>query len=97
MRFKYYLRGCGLGILFASIVLSIAFYTGGAKEISDEEVIRRAEALGMVMEGAPGESDQPGTPGGSQPKDKEQPEASQPGDDDHTGDSPDSPPDKNNQ
>lgn len=50
MRFKYYLRGCGLGILFTSIVLTVAFHTRGVKEISDEEVIRRAEALGMVMD-----------------------------------------------
>ncbi len=66
MRFKYYLRGCGLGILFASIVLSIAFYTRGAKEISDEEVIQRAEALGMVMPGEPEDSDGPDPSGGSQ-------------------------------
>ena len=49
MRFKYYLRGCGLGIVFTAIILSAAFHTRGEKEVSDEEVIRRAEALGMVL------------------------------------------------
>lgn len=48
MRFKYYLRGAGLGILLATLVLTIAFAVHGRK-ISNEEVIRRAQALGMVM------------------------------------------------
>lgn len=74
MRFKYYLRGCGLGILFTSIVLTVAFHTRGVKEISDEEVIRRAEALGMVMDEEsedsekpenPEDSENPGNPGNS--------------------------------
>lgn len=62
MRFKYYLRGCGLGILFTSIVLTVAFHTRGVKEISDEEVIRRAEALGMVMDEESEESENPENP-----------------------------------
>ncbi len=76
MRFKFYLRGCGLGILFTSIVLTVAFHTRGVKEISDEEVIRRAEALGMVMAEEPGESEdseKSGDLGGAEADDKDQP------------------------
>ena len=53
MRFKYYLRGAGIGVIVATLVLSIAFLFHD--NISDEEFIRRAMKLGMVMqENAPG-------------------------------------------
>lgn len=77
MRFKYYLRGCGLGILFTSIVLTVAFHTRGVKEISDEEVIRRAEALGMVMDEESEDledSENPGDLGGAGADGEDQPE-----------------------
>uniref|UniRef100_N2BBG4 YceG-like family protein n=1 Tax=Eubacterium plexicaudatum ASF492 TaxID=1235802 RepID=N2BBG4_9FIRM len=48
MRFKYYLRGAGIGVMVATLVLSIAFLFHD--NISDEEVIRRAMKLGMVMQ-----------------------------------------------
>ncbi len=48
MRFKYYLRGAGIGVIAATLILSIAFLL--QDQISDEEVIRRAIELGMVME-----------------------------------------------
>ena len=48
MRFKYYLRGAGLGIIIATIILTISFHLHGTT-MSDEEVITRAESLGMVM------------------------------------------------
>lgn len=44
MRFKYYLRGAGIGVIVATLVLSIAFLFHD--NISDEEVIRRAMKLG---------------------------------------------------
>lgn len=47
MKFKYYLRGCGLGILFSAIVLTIAFHTSD-KSMDDETVMERASELGMV-------------------------------------------------
>lgn len=47
MKLKYYLRGLGLGILFTTIILMIAFHTH-PNDISDDEVIRRAKKLGMV-------------------------------------------------
>ena len=48
MRFKYYLRGAGIGVIVATLILSVAFLF--QDNISDEEVIRRAMKLGMVME-----------------------------------------------
>ena len=50
MKLKYYLRGLGLGILFTTIVLTIAFHNGQKESLSDEEIIKRAGQLGMVME-----------------------------------------------
>ena len=47
MKLKYYLRGLGIGILVTTIILTIANHVGN--KISDAEVIKRAEALGMVM------------------------------------------------
>ena len=53
MRLKYYLRGIGIGIIFATLLLTISFYFGrdalGKRELTDEEIIARAEELGMVM------------------------------------------------
>ena len=46
MKRKYYLRGLGLGILITSLVFIIA----GPKELSDEEIMKRAEELGYVKE-----------------------------------------------
>lgn len=48
MRFKYYLRGAGIGVIVATLILSVAFLFHD--NISDEEVIRRAMKLGMVMQ-----------------------------------------------
>lgn len=48
MKLKYYLRGLGIGIIVTTLILMIA----GANqkpELSDSEIIKRAEALGMVM------------------------------------------------
>lgn len=47
MRLKYYLRGLGIGILVTTIILTIAGHN--RNNISDEEIKRRAEKLGMVM------------------------------------------------
>lgn len=49
MRFKYYLRGLGIGI-FGSTILFIIFSGFHKPTISDEEVKKRASELGMVME-----------------------------------------------
>ena len=44
MKLKYYLRGLGMGILFATIVMAIAF----SSRLTDKEVEKRARDMGMV-------------------------------------------------
>lgn len=48
MKLKYYLRGLGIGILVSTVILMISF-SGHKADLSDEEIIARAQALGMVM------------------------------------------------
>lgn len=48
MKFKYYLRGCGLGIIVASIVLMVSFHSQN-KTMDDTAVVERASELGMIM------------------------------------------------
>lgn len=48
MKFKYFLRGLGMGIVFASIVFLSVYRNHNALVISDDEIIRRAQELGMV-------------------------------------------------
>jgi len=48
LKFKYYIRGIGIGIIFTTIILAVSFYiNGGSKKITDVEVIERAKSLGM--------------------------------------------------
>lgn len=49
MKFKYFLRGLGTGIIFSAVVMLAAFLTSGDRKLSDAEIISRAEKLGMVM------------------------------------------------
>lgn len=49
MKRKYYLRGIGVGILFATIVLFTAYMISGAGKMTDDEVIARAQELGMTQ------------------------------------------------
>ncbi len=53
MRFKYYLRGIGIGVTLATLLLTISFYFGQdtlhKEKLTDEEIIEKATALGMVM------------------------------------------------
>ncbi len=48
VKFKYYLRGCGLGILVASVVFMVSLHTHGGA-MSDEKAMQRASELGMIM------------------------------------------------
>lgn len=50
MKLKYFLRGVGVGIIFGSLIMLVAYLTSGAGKLSDEEIIERAENLGMVKE-----------------------------------------------
>lgn len=48
MKLRYYLRGLGIGIVVTALLMGLT--KGGAKEtLSDDEIIARAEALGMVQ------------------------------------------------
>lgn len=48
VKFKYYLRGCGLGILVASLVFIVSLHTHGGV-MTDEKAMQRASELGMIM------------------------------------------------
>lgn len=48
MKLKYYLRGIGIGIIITTIILAISF-SQREVEISDEQIMVRAAALGMIM------------------------------------------------
>ena len=48
MKLKYYLRGLGMGVLVATIILTIAHHA--QNKMSDADIIERAKELGMVME-----------------------------------------------
>lgn len=50
MKLKYYLRGVGTGILFATVILSVSYHVTSKAKLSDAEIIKRAEELGMVKE-----------------------------------------------
>ena len=49
MKLKYFLRGLGSGIVITSIILTVS-HQGRTPEISEEEIVKRAEELGMVWE-----------------------------------------------
>lgn len=50
MKLKYFLRGLGAGIIFGALIMLIAYMSSGAYKISDDEIIERAQSLGMVMD-----------------------------------------------
>ena len=47
MRLKYYLRGLGLGIIFAVIIMMVGYRNHGSS-MSDSQIIEKAKTLGMV-------------------------------------------------
>lgn len=49
MKLKYYLRGCGVGILVTVVILMIALKAKGGV-MTDKKVMERASELGMVMQ-----------------------------------------------
>lgn len=50
MKFKYFLRGLGVGIIFASIICLTTYQENSSNEMTDAEIIERAKELGMVEE-----------------------------------------------
>lgn len=49
MKLKFYLRGLAIGILFSTIVYAVTSF-GDKATLSNAEIIKRAQALGMVMQ-----------------------------------------------
>lgn len=50
MKRKYFVRGLGVGILFGVLIMFAAYMTSGKNRMSDEDVIKRAQELGMVKQ-----------------------------------------------
>lgn len=48
MKLKYYLRGLGMGIIFATLIMTISSVIHN-NNLSEETIIKEAEKLGMVM------------------------------------------------
>lgn len=48
MKLKYYLRGVGIGIVFATLVMTVSSFVH-KNNISDEYIIKEARKLGMIM------------------------------------------------
>lgn len=49
MKFRYFLRGVGVGIVFASILFLTAYRDNlSSYKLTDDEIIKRAKSLGMV-------------------------------------------------
>ena len=49
MKFRYFLRGFGIGIVFSAIICIVAFQGDDSRSISDKEVIERAKELGLSL------------------------------------------------
>ena len=47
MKLKYYLRGFGLGIILTTVIMIIVTHSS-RNDLSNAEIINKAEALGMV-------------------------------------------------
>ena len=48
MKLKYYLRGAGIGIIFATLVLTVSSIAH-VNNPSKETIIKEAKKLGMIM------------------------------------------------
>lgn len=48
MKFKYFLRGLGVGIIFTSLICLAAYQNTVSNKMTDAQVIKRAKQLGMV-------------------------------------------------
>lgn len=48
MKFRYYLRGAGVGVLVSTVILMIAF-SKYKPQMSADDIIKEAKKLGMVM------------------------------------------------
>lgn len=58
MKLKYYLKGFGVGVLFATVILSISLMLNQQQTgLTDEQIMARARELGMEMVSAEKETD----------------------------------------
>lgn len=48
MKRKYFVRGLGVGVLFGALIMFAAYMTSGKNRMSDEDIMKRAQELGMV-------------------------------------------------
>lgn len=48
MKFKYFTRGLGVGIIFSAIIMLVAYVSNGSYKLTDDEIKNRAKKLGMV-------------------------------------------------
>lgn len=48
MKFKYYLKGLGMGIIVTTIIMTVSCVVHN-NNLSDQEIIEKAKKLGMVM------------------------------------------------
>lgn len=48
MKLRYYMRGLGIGIFVTAILMAVTIH-GKTERLTDEQIIERAEALGMEM------------------------------------------------
>lgn len=70
MKLKYYLRGAGLGIVFATLIMILACSIH-KNDLSREEIIKEATKLGMVMPESEAESQKVQTESGRDDSEKE--------------------------
>lgn len=50
MKFKYLLRGFGIGVLFSAVILALSYYNKPKGDLTEEEIILQARELGMMTE-----------------------------------------------
>lgn len=50
LKFKYLLRGFGIGILFSAVILALSYYNKPKGDLTEEEIIQQARELGMMTE-----------------------------------------------
>ncbi len=48
MKFKYFIRGLGSGVILGAMIMLVAYLSSGAYKMSDDEVRARAKRLGMI-------------------------------------------------
>lgn len=62
MKLKYYLRGLGIGIIVTAIIMMIT-NAGSGKTLTDEQIMQRAEELGMTRPAEDSEESEEGDSG----------------------------------